>query len=125
MSAGDQCSAASTEAISDDALFRDKLKHMGKCECPVSIPFTDVLLSLVKTLRNKAEPSCGQQQSVLACCCNCARLADGKTTFFFDVHLVCFVSLLSILQRHERNFLKSPEHFLKRQSGENPNGRSC
>lgn len=24
---------ASVEAISDDALFRDKLKHMGKCEC--------------------------------------------------------------------------------------------
>lgn len=29
--AGEQCSAASMEAISDDALFRDKLKHMGKC----------------------------------------------------------------------------------------------
>lgn len=27
------------EAISDDALFRDKLKHMGKCECPVSVTF--------------------------------------------------------------------------------------
>ncbi|TNN01415.1 CUE domain-containing protein 1b isoform X1 [Takifugu flavidus] len=29
-STGDQCSAASTEAVSDDALFQDKLKHMGK-----------------------------------------------------------------------------------------------
>ncbi|XP_068174222.1 CUE domain-containing protein 1b isoform X2 [Antennarius striatus] len=29
-SAGEQESAASVEAISDDALFRDKLKHMGK-----------------------------------------------------------------------------------------------
>nr|XP_043888624.1 CUE domain-containing protein 1b [Solea senegalensis]XP_043888626.1 CUE domain-containing protein 1b [Solea senegalensis]XP_043888627.1 CUE domain-containing protein 1b [Solea senegalensis] len=29
-STGEQCSAASMEAISDDALFRDKLKHMGK-----------------------------------------------------------------------------------------------
>lgn len=45
VSAGDQCSAASTEAISDDALFRDKLKHMGKCECPASATFTDVLLT--------------------------------------------------------------------------------
>uniref|UniRef100_A0A665VV12 CUE domain-containing protein n=1 Tax=Echeneis naucrates TaxID=173247 RepID=A0A665VV12_ECHNA len=29
-STGEQCSAASMEAVSDDALFRDKLKHMGK-----------------------------------------------------------------------------------------------
>ncbi|KAM9732956.1 CUE domain-containing protein 1b isoform 1-T2 [Menidia menidia] len=29
-STGEQCSAASVEAVSDDALFRDKLKHMGK-----------------------------------------------------------------------------------------------
>jgi len=30
--AGEQYSAASVEAVSDDALFRDKLKHMGKCK---------------------------------------------------------------------------------------------
>ncbi|KAM9852983.1 CUE domain-containing protein 1b [Aulostomus maculatus] len=29
-STGEQCSAASMEAVTDDALFRDKLKHMGK-----------------------------------------------------------------------------------------------
>ena len=30
--AGEQYSASSMDAISDDALFRDKLKHMGKCK---------------------------------------------------------------------------------------------
>lgn len=30
--AGEQYSAASMEAVSDDAMFRDKLKHMGKCK---------------------------------------------------------------------------------------------
>lgn len=32
MCAGDKDSAASLEPPSDDALFRDKLKHMGKCK---------------------------------------------------------------------------------------------
>lgn len=32
--AGEQYSAASLEAVSDDAMFRDKLKHMGKCKSP-------------------------------------------------------------------------------------------
>lgn len=31
---GEQYSAASTEPVSEEALFRDKLKHMGKCKCP-------------------------------------------------------------------------------------------
>ena len=33
--AGEHCASGSGEAcipVSDDALFRDKLKHMGKCE---------------------------------------------------------------------------------------------
>lgn len=36
MCAGEQFCVASVEAISEDAVFRDKLKHMGKCKSFVS-----------------------------------------------------------------------------------------
>lgn len=51
--AGEQYSAASLDAVSDDAMFRDKLKHMGKCESnnhatPASA-MTLLLLLLINT----------------------------------------------------------------------------
>lgn len=35
--AGDLYSTASVEAASDDALFRDKLRHMGKCKSGLNL----------------------------------------------------------------------------------------
>lgn len=35
--AGDPFSTASVEAASDDALFRDKLRHMGKCKSVLNL----------------------------------------------------------------------------------------
>lgn len=49
--AGEQC-AASMEAVSDDALFRDKLKHMGKCKSDLQYfwPFTNNCVTLLSSL---------------------------------------------------------------------------
>lgn len=52
--AGQQHSAASMEAVSDDALFRDKLKLMGKCKSP-DLQCYRYLVSLLSNVVNNQE----------------------------------------------------------------------
>lgn len=73
VSAGEQCPAASTEAVSDEAVFRDKLRLMGKCECPASSPHPQdgssesLRLSLWKRLHGWADWCPGPVQAVSWC----------------------------------------------------------